>query len=349
MTTQQHRRVERDIAWVAGRGLGAHELRTEVLERLRRAVPFDAMCASTADPDSLCMTSTVTDSVDRTLSPAFYRAEYGTPDATKHVQLAHARSPVGLLSQATGGDLARSARYRAVMAPMGVQHELRAAARVNGTTWGFVHLFRGVDRRDFDADEVDLVAKASCHLARGLRAAAVRPALEAVPHGDVPALVVFDRDGRILETTPGAEARLAALDDDQEGRHVPEALLSVAMWALVMEDGGVRQAARSRAVGRDGRWHVLDASVTDRGRIAVVVQDATPRELLPLVLASYGLSPGEREVVDLALDGCSTKAMAAELHISPHTVQDRLKGVFDKVGVRSRRDLVAKLTGGAPA
>jgi DNA-binding CsgD family transcriptional regulator len=64
-----------------------------------------------------------------------------------------------------------------------------------------------------------------------------------------------------------------------------------------------------------------------------------------LILSSYGLSPGERAIVELALAGRSTKQMAAELVISPHTVQDRLKGVFEKVGVRSRRDLVARLSG----
>jgi DNA-binding CsgD family transcriptional regulator len=65
-------------------------------------------------------------------------------------------------------------------------------------------------------------------------------------------------------------------------------------------------------------------------------------------MSSFGLSAGERRVVELALQGRSTKQMAAELVISPYTVQDRLKGVFEKVGVRSRRDLVARLSG-APA
>jgi DNA-binding CsgD family transcriptional regulator len=102
--------------------------------------------------------------------------------------------------------------------------------------------------------------------------------------------------------------------------------------------------ARGRARTVDGRWMVLDGTQLGDGpdaRTAVIVEPARSAELAELIVLAYGLTPRERAVTRLVIQGQSTTEIARTLHLSPFTVQDHLKAVFDKVGVRSRRELVA--------
>lgn len=54
----------------------------------------------------------------------------------------------------------------------------------------------------------------------------------------------------------------------------------------------------------------------------MIIQEAKPAEVAPLIMNAYGLSPNEAQVTRLVLQGLSTKQAAAEIHLSPYTVQD---------------------------
>jgi DNA-binding CsgD family transcriptional regulator len=80
---------------------------------------------------------------------------------------------------------------------------------------------------------------------------------------------------------------------------------------------------------------------------AVVVEAARAPELAPLLAEAYGLTDRERAVTEQVARGLSTDGIARRLALSPYTVQDHLKAVFDKAGVSSRGELVARLFLGA--
>jgi DNA-binding CsgD family transcriptional regulator len=63
--------------------------------------------------------------------------------------------------------------------------------------------------------------------------------------------------------------------------------------------------------------------------------------MAPILMTLFGLSGQERIVSGLVFQGESTLAISRRLRIAEHTVQDHLKAILDKAGVRSRRELVA--------
>jgi DNA-binding CsgD family transcriptional regulator len=104
---------------------------------------------------------------------------------------------------------------------------------------------------------------------------------------------------------------------------------------------------RTRLRTASGHWLVLHASrlsgLNTQGQIAVIVEVARPVEIAPLIVQAYDLSKRESEIMQGVLRGWSTIETADTFHISSHTMQDHLKAIFEKAGVRSRRELIGIL------
>ena len=70
--------------------------------------------------------------------------------------------------------------------------------------------------------------------------------------------------------------------------------------------------------------------------------------MFDVLCKAYDLTPRERQLVEMLRSGLATKPLGKALRISPYTVQDHLKAIFEKTGMRSRRELVSHFAGRIP-
>ena len=353
---------------------GAREFALQAARVLARAVPFDGFCVLTMDPATHLPTGEIVQNgLPAAAMTRLTEIELSGADVNTFAALARADRHAAGLSAATGGDLDRSRRHRELRRPHGLGDELRAALVVDGTTWGALTLLRGGQRPDFAAGDTALVAAVAAALADGLRRATLTEAVATTRAERGVGVLALAGDDTVVAVDPAAERWLAQLRDEHAtaaaaDRHgdavhgrdsglpvaavhgrdngLPVAVTAVACQARRIADGrAAATTARARVRTAAGGWLVLHASTAAGPDAAttVVVGPAPTEEVAPLVASAYGLSPRERAVTRLVARGLATTAIGVELHLSPWTVQDHLKAIFGKVGVRSRGELVARL------
>ena len=83
--------------------------------------------------------------------------------------------------------------------------------------------------------------------------------------------------------------------------------------------------------------------VNGESAVTAIIEPAHPNRIAPLLMSIYGLTEREQQVTREVLLGGSTTELARQLSMSPHTVQQHLKNIFDKTEVNSRGELVAKI------
>lgn len=348
-----------EIAALAARGLPRGELFRELAPRLRKVIDSDATCWHTLDPYTRLMTS---DSPDELIDRGVFtsesapvagelmaRSEYLIEDFNTFASLAARRVPVSSLERSTRGRPERSTRYRDLLVPAGIPHELRAAFVLRGRAWGAVHIARRESSGPFTDRDVKALTHVTSAIAQAIRGSLRFDAARRGEHPEAPGMLVLGPDNEVELVTPPAYELLAAMRGDGGGVYEPSAppapILGLASF-LRGSNGRAAPEAGQVTVPTALGWVTLHASLPDgsgAGRVAVVLEPAKGPHSATLRLEVEGVTAREREVATLLARGHTNEEIAETLVLSPHTVGDHVKSLYSKVGVGSRQELVAQV------
>jgi DNA-binding CsgD family transcriptional regulator len=268
--------------------------------------------------------------------PLLIRARYAT---TANRWAGLAAGEVSLLREAPG---MRGQAWPRMLAEHGIADVASMALRDRYGCWAFLDLWRQSEFTRADADALARIARPAADDLRSEQAATF-----AAPPGPGqragPLVLLLDRDLAVRGQTPATHEYLRALVPPSQGQApIPAAAYNVAAQLLAATDGVDKRPARARVHLAGGRWLTLRAAFAG-DVITVTIEQASPAERAEVYTRACGLS--ERELVGCLAEGLDTRAIAAAMFLSEHTVQDHLKSIFDKTGARSRKTLLSRAAG----
>jgi len=341
-----------DITRICSEEDDSRALRRRVATRLSRLMYSDASCWAVVDPWTLLLTDEFTINIPAHVGPVTAHNEYLVADINKLTTLARSATRVGILSQAQNELQRTSRRLLTVLPILNARYEIRAACVADGQCWGAIGLFRAGEHPDFSTAEANLLSAVTIPLAAGLRRTAYRPGsgMGITAHEAGPGVLILGPRNETLLSNDAARQWLDELSPAHGGRHreLPHAVHQVA--ARVHAGAENPPHAYSRVRSRSGRWLTVHGSpitndLAAAGGVAVTLNAAPTSDIAELLMLAYGLTLRERQVLQRVIAGTASVGIAAQLQISGNTVQDHLKAIFAKVGVRSRGQLVAQVIG----
>jgi DNA-binding CsgD family transcriptional regulator len=342
----KERAVEK-IAALSRRGLDVAAFWRECDEVIAPIVPVMLRpCWFTVDPASLIVTSHYDAAMQ--LPPEYLTHEYANDDVMNLSRLIRSQSGTATVHSVTGGRPGRSAGWRQFVQPFGGDQQFAVALRTRtGAAAGVVTLYRAPGAPMFTGEDTAFMKSLSMELAVGAqRGLLVGEAAEEGPN--TPVLIVLDDRWQVQSMTPGAETMLSLLPGGESWRErgtLPAVVLSVAGRTVAAPDAP-DELGSARVHAQDGRWVTVHGAPLMSGaerRTAIIIEPSGADRISPLLMETYGLTDREKDVTRLILRGESTAEIAADLFLSPHTIQQHLKSVFEKTGVHTRRELVARV------
>lgn len=342
-------RLERTVSSCCAQGLSWNALWSSVKGPLAEAIPFEGAAFAATDPTTLLPTAGVLHGLPTGYCPSILDNEIAVDDFDKLRDLSRAVRHTGILGVSTAGKPERSPRFREVLHPIGLARQIRAACVTQGGCWAWIDLYRERGRPEFTVAEARLLERIATRIADAMRVSLLFTDGPVRVPGDEAGIVLLAPSLEIVGADPVAERWLAEMSMTGE-KVLPLPVQAVALRARRRE--ALSPPARLVIRSRTGRWLVLHG-FTPAGQaeveVAVVIEPAAPLELSELRVRAFGLTPAERRVLQLTLQGLGTKEIASKIGVSPYTARDHLSHVFDKTGARSRAQLFALLAATRPA
>lgn len=200
--------------------------------------------------------------------------------------------------------------------------------------------YRRDPHRQFRATDVSFVRQMSPVIGRALATATARE--QALLAGSVESttasgILLVGEAGDVRFATPAGERWLDLIGDAGDG--LP---MSVLATMTALKRTGSERAAAVTVPTAHGRVRV-EASASGQPGVAAIVIAAEAPPPVPEVPASWGLTPQERAVVTHLATGKGNARIADAMFIGEHTVEWHLRSVYDKLGVRSRQEVISAL------
>jgi DNA-binding CsgD family transcriptional regulator/GAF domain-containing protein len=253
--------------------------------------------------------------------------------------LAHAYAtgrPAYNLELMSSEEWLKSAVYRRALRLHSMRHLVEVPVRSAGRIVGNLDVARSDPAQDFSADEIRLLEAIARVLGLALEGMDSRERV-AREHAEMltalelagAAIVVSDPGEPELRLNDAARRVLGDVIDAEERLHE--------LLVRPLAGGGFsRRVAVELTTGAAGVVHAYANPVPHHGGGLVAVLELEREEpgIAPGALAV--LTPREREVAGLVVDGLADREIAERIYLSRHTVAQHVKQIYRKLGVDSR-------------
>jgi NarL family two-component system response regulator LiaR len=178
------------------------------------------------------------------------------------------------------------------------------------------------------ADDIEVVGEASSGEEAVERARELSPD---VVFMDVrmPGIDGIEATRQILKAAPTTKVILITID---ESRNAISQAIQAGVSGYLLKDASadaLADAARNAIEGNAVIHPQLTKTFIEEAHMSEGASDTTP------------LSKREREILQRVADGATTKQVATDLGISPHTVKTHLERIFEKLSANDRAQAVA--------